>query len=320
MNEKSTHIKKIVVTGALGHIGSRLFRSLPDTFPAAEFVLLDDFTTQRYISLFNLPQNGRYCFFEIDVLKNDLEEFFSGADAVIHLAAITNAAGSFEIREQVEEVNFSGTEKVANACLKTGTPLLFLSTTSVYGTQTEVVDENCSEEELQPQSPYAESKLRAEKYLNELGQSEGLRYVICRFGTIFGTSPGMRFHTAVNKFIWQACLGIPLTVWSSALDQQRPYLDLEDAVRALGFIIANDMFDREIFNVLTLNATVREIVAEIRKQVPDLQVELVDAPIMNQLSYQVSCAKFCECGFRFAGDLEKRVAESVALLQGVRRW
>lgn len=311
---------KIVITGALGHIGSRLIRTLPVAFPAAEVVMLDDLSTQRYPSLFDLPPDGRYRFVECDVLQEDLAPYVEDAAAVIHLAAITNAAGSFDNAQQVEQVNFSGTERVARACLKGGAPLLFLSTTSVYGTQRGLVDEACADDELRPQSPYADSKLRAEKLLQELGRQEGLRFVTCRFGTIFGTSPGMRFHTAVNKFIWQACLGIPLTVWSSALDQQRPYLDLEDAVRAMEFIIARDLFDRDVYNVLTLNATVREIVAEIRNWVPDLKVELVDVPIMNQLSYQVACDKFRALGFRFSGDLPRRVGESVALLKGVRRW
>jgi len=311
---------KIVVTGALGHIGSCLIRTLPDRFPGAEIVLLDDLSTQRYCSLFNLPAQGRYRFIEADVLIADLGGIFRDASAVVHLAAITNAAGSFQNAEQVEQVNFAGTERVARACLRVGTPLLFLSTTSVYGTQAEVVDEACTAGELQPQSPYAESKLRAEHLLQTLGREEGLRFVTCRFGTIFGPSPGMRFHTAVNKFIWQACQGTPLTVWRSALDQQRPYLDLQDAVRAIEFIIARDLFDREVYNVLTVNATVSEIVDAIRGCVPDLAVSLVDARIMNQLSYTVSCEKFSALGFQFTGNLASRVAESVALLRGVRQW
>jgi nucleoside-diphosphate-sugar epimerase len=309
---------KIVVTGALGHIGSRLIRALPDRFPEDEIVLLDDFLTQRYCSLFNLPEHGRYRFLEGDVLTADLDKLFSGARVVVHLAAITNAAGSFQNAVQVEQVNFEGTDRVARACARTGVPLLFLSTTSVYGTQEAVVDEDCTPEELKPQSPYAESKLRAEQLLQRLRQEQGLRFITCRFGTIFGTSPGMRFHTAVNKFIWQACLGIPLTVWSSALDQQRPYLDLEDAVRAIEFIIEKDLYDGEIYNVLTTNATVREIVDTIRECVPDVEVSLVDSAIMNQLSYTVSCVKFTALGFSFTGDLPQRVAESVALLKMVR--
>jgi nucleoside-diphosphate-sugar epimerase len=311
---------KIVVTGALGHIGSQLIRLLPDSFPKAEILLIDDLSTQRYASLFALPTHGSYRFIEADILSADLEELFHDAAAVVHLAAITNAVGSFENATQVEQVNYAGTERVARTCVQTGAPLLFLSTTSVYGTQAEVVDESCSVKELQPQSPYAASKLRAEQLLHTLGTEAGLRFVTCRFGTIFGPSPGMRFHTAVNKFIWQACLGLPLTVWSSALDQRRPYLDLEDAVRAIEFIIARDLFDGEVYNVLTVNATVREIVQAIREFVPDLAVSLVDARIMNQLSYEVSCAKFTALGFRFTGDLRLRVSETVSLLKGARSW
>jgi UDP-glucose 4-epimerase len=311
---------KIVITGALGHIGSRLIRTLPDRFPGSQILMVDDLSTQRYCSLFNLPEHGRYRFLEADVLTADLGEIFRDADVVVHLAAITNAAGSFQNVKQVEQVNFEGTDRVAQACARTRVPLIFLSTTSVYGTQAEVVDEDCTQEELKPQSPYADSKLRAEQLLQSLGREQGLRFVTCRFGTIFGVSPGMRFHTAVNKFIWQACMGIPLTVWTSALDQQRPYLDLEDAVRAIAFIIEKGLYDGEIYNVLTTNATVRVIVDSIKECVPDVEVSLVDSRIMNQLSYTVSCRKFSSLGFEVKGDLRRRVAESVALLKGVRSW
>ena len=311
---------KIVITGALGHIGSRLLQTFPGLLPEAEIVLLDNLLTQRYCSLFDLPPKGRYRFLEADVLTADLAAVFTGADAVVHLAAITNAEGSFQIQQEVERVNFEGTRRVAEACIATGAPLIFLSTTSVYGTQAQVVDENCSAAELNPQSPYAESKLRAEQLLSRLGEEQGLRFVSCRFGTIFGSSPGMRFHTAVNKFIWQACQGIPLTVWASALDQKRPYLDLEDAARALHFIIERELFDQETYNVLTLNATVREVVSAITEFVPDTRVSLVESQIMNQLSYTVSSEKFRGMGFEFSGELRKRVAQSVQLLSGVRRW
>lgn len=310
---------KIVVTGALGHIGSRLIRTLPDSFPAAEITMVDDLATQRYCSLFNLPAHGNYRFLEADVMTADLDAIMTGADVVIHLAAITNAAGSFEIAGQVEKVNFEGTKLVARACLRTGAALMFFSSTSVYGTQAEVVDEECSLEELKPQSPYAESKLRSEEMLKDMA-TEGLRFISCRFGTIFGVSPGMRFHTAVNKFAWQACLGLPLTVWSTVLDQKRPYLDLEDAVRAINFIIERDLFDGQIYNILTINATVRQVVETIREFVPDLEVSLVDARIMNQLSYTVACEKFARLGFQVTGDLRRQLGDTIAMLRGVRSW
>ena len=310
-------LKKILITGALGHIGSRLIHSLkPGDFE--EVVLVDNLSTQRYPSLFNLPRHVPFRFVEADVLTADLGDLLRGSDVVIHLAAIANAAGSFDIQKQVEQVNYDGTVRIARACIDNGAKLVFLSTTSVYGTQDEIVDEACSVENLRPQSPYAESKLRAERMLQLLGQNEGLGFVTCRFGTIYGISPGMRFHTAVNKFIWQACLGQPITVWRTALHQKRPYLELGDAVRALRFIVKTERFDNEIYNVLTDNLTVNQIVETIKEFVPDIRVELVDSRIMNQLSYTVLCDKFRQLGFRFEGKIRNGVGESVSLLHGLR--
>jgi nucleoside-diphosphate-sugar epimerase len=307
----------VVITGALGHIGSRLIHSLvPGEF--GRVLLVDNLRTQRYCSLFRLPRGVPFEFVEADICTDNLQRLFSGSDAVIHLAAITNAAGSFENSEEVERVNLAGTERVANACAAAGCRLIALSTTSVYGVSAGVVDEDCPAEQLKPQSPYAESKLRAERLLRALGQSDGLRFVTCRFGTIYGTSIGMRFHTAVNKFAWQACLGKPLTVWRAALDQLRPYLDLGDAVDALKFILQTDRFDNNVYNVLTENATVRQVVAAIRRSIPGVQVEEVDSPIMNQLSYTVSCEKFRRLGFTFRGSLEAGIRETIDLLAGVQ--
>jgi UDP-glucose 4-epimerase len=190
----------------------------------------------------------------------------------------------------------------------------------VYGTQAEEVDEECGLDELKPQSPYADSKLRSENMLKIMEKEQKLRFISCRFGSIFGVSPGMRFHTAVNKFAWQACMGIPLTVWTTVLDQKRPYLDLEDAVRAINFIIGRDLFDGQIYNILTVNATVRQLVDTIREFVPDLEVTLVDARIMNQLSYTVSSEKFSKLGFQPAGNLRRQLGATVSMLRGVRRW
>lgn len=305
---------KIVVTGGLGHIGSKLIRDLPASFPGAEIVVIDNMLTQRYASLFNLPGAGRYNFIEGDIMKYDMTSVLAGAECLIHLAAITDAASSFEHPEKVEEVNLKGTEIMAAACQKAGVPLVFISTTSVYGTQAEKVDENCSLDELKPQSPYADSKLKAEQFLQEMGRTAGLKFIICRFGTIFGISEGMRFHTAVNKFVWQAVFDKPITVWRTALDQNRPYLDLKDAVRAFSFIIEKKLYDRQVYNVLTLNASVRQITDAIQAEKGQIKIEYVDSKIMNQLSYHVLNDKFAGLGFKFTGDLKASLRESIRLL------
>jgi len=306
---------KIVVTGALGHIGSRLIRELPNFFKNAEIVMIDNMKTQRYASLFNLPETGSYRFIEGDVTTMDLKPALTGADAVVHLAALTDAAGSFGRADEVEKVNFAATKCVAEACSEVGVPMIHASSTSVYGTQNDVVDEFCGADELNPQSPYAETKLREEALIAAMCSKGDLRAVTFRNGTIFGTSPGMRFHTAVNKFCWQAVMGQPLTVWRTAYDQKRPYLDLSDAVRAIAFVIEKDLFDGYIYNVVTVNATVHNVVDVIRQNVPNLDVGFVDNKIMNQLSYEVLNTRMLDLGFFFQGDIVAEVGKTLSVLK-----
>jgi UDP-glucose 4-epimerase len=309
---------KIVVTGALGHIGSSLIRAFPIYFPNAEIVLLDNLVTQRFTSLFNLPAIGRYRFHEADVREADLRRLFEDAHVVVHLAATTDAAGTANNPAAVEANNYHATEKVAAACSESGSRLVHLSSTSVYGTQEATVSEDCAPEDLKPQSPYAETKLKEENLVRSL-KTKGLKAIICRFGTIFGPSPGMRFHTAVNKFCWQAVMGQPLSVWRTAYDQKRPYLALSDAVRAIPHIIEHDLFDGRIYNVLTLNATVREVVDAVRQFAPRVKISFVDSPIMNQLSYEVSAQRFLERDFVFTGDLRRGIGETISLLRAAHQ-
>jgi UDP-glucose 4-epimerase len=308
---------RFVVTGGLGHIGSRLIRELPRRFRGAEVVIVDNLATQRYPSLFDLPDEGRYRFVEADATTVALEPLLDGADAVINLAAITDAAGSFANREKVERDNYGITERVALACVKVGAPLITASSTSVYGTQKSRVDEDCEASDLAPQSPYAETKLREEALVARLAAEQGLKATIFRYGTIFGVSPGMRFHTAVNKFCWQAVLGQKLTVWRTAYDQMRPYLDLSDAVGAIAFAIEKKMFDARVYNVVTSNHTVRDVVEAIRARVPSTEVTFVDERIMNQLSYEVDNTRMLAAGFTFEGSLQNGLAETIARLRNM---
>ena len=305
---------KLIVTGALGHIGSRIIRELPVLFPGVEIVMIDNMATQRYPSLFDLPAHGLYTFIEGDILTLDLDSLFSEADAVIHLAAITDATSSFNNQEKVQHNNYTTSLRVSESCVNSNVNMFLISSTSVYGTQEKQVDENCRCEELKPQSPYAETKLKEEALIKDKIEKEGLRAVILRLGTIFGTSPGMRFHTAVNKFCWQAVMGQPLTIWKTAFDQKRPYLDLVDAIRVIAFFLKKNNFDGRVYNVVTLNSTVREMVGIIRGFIPELNTEFVDSQIMNQLSYEVINKRLVEESFVFQGDIEKGIKDTILLL------
>lgn len=307
---------KILITGALGHIGSKLIRTLPQQFDDLEVVMIDNLSTQRFCSLFDLPDNVQYSFIQSNVKTVDWLNTLQNVDSVVHLAALTDAAGTADKPEEVHQNNFESTKLLADACLSAGVPFIFPSSTSVYGSQDEVVDEDCKE--LKPQSPYAECKIREENYLKDLCK-KGLQAVICRLGTIYGTSPGMRFHTAVNKFCWQAAMNQPVTVWETALHQKRPYLALEDCCSALCWIIQNKLYNAEVYNIVSNNFTVQNVLDEIRLHRPSLIVELVQHKIMNQLSYEVLSDKFCVTGFSFKGQLSSGIADTIAFLKNANR-
>jgi len=306
---------RIVITGALGHIGSRLIRELPLHFSGIDIVMIDNLKTQRYASLFGLPDVARYHFIEGDVTSMELTPILSDADVVIHLAALTDAAASFDQPEEMERVNYTATKRVAEACANAKIPMIHASSTSVYGTYKGKVDETCGDEDINPQSPYAEAKRNEEILIADMCNSGELQAMSFRFGTIFGTSPGMRFHTAVNKFCWQAIMGSPLTVWKTAYEQKRPYLDLGDAVRAIAFIIENKLFDGKIYNAVTVNATVHEVVDQICRHVSDVSVNFVDSRIMNQLSYHVLNTRLSAKGFEMKGDLGRAIKETLESLK-----
>lgn len=305
---------RIVITGALGHIGSRLVRMLPTHFPNVELLLIDNFSTQRYCSLFELPQNVKINFYEIDVRTNNIFPLLSQADIVVHLAAITDATNSVNDPTFTREHNVSSTVNVARACIAAKAKLIHLSSTSVYGSQRHLVDEFCPENELIPQSPYAEAKLIEEHAIRKFGENEDFRAVSLRFGTVFGASPGMRFHTAINKFVFQAAMKQPLTVWRTAENQKRPYLHIDDAVSALVHVIEKDLFDGSVYNVLTENATVGEILDIIRLDIHSLKIHYVDHEIMNQLSYRVDDRRFRITGYMPQGTLKNGIQDVLRLL------
>jgi nucleoside-diphosphate-sugar epimerase len=163
---------KILITGALGHIGSKIIRDLAKKYHDKKIIMIDNLMTHRYASLFDLPKSGKYNFIQKNIKEFEFESILNPNDIVIHLAAITDAAGSVNRADELEENNFNTTFQVANACLKSGASLITLSSTSVYGTQKSLVSEDCSDDELKPQSPYATTKLKEEKLVNDLTKKD----------------------------------------------------------------------------------------------------------------------------------------------------
>jgi nucleoside-diphosphate-sugar epimerase len=292
---------KILITGAAGHIGSKLITKFKKN---DKIFVVDSMFSARYPSLFFCNLKKKVFFIDKDILKiKNLDQVINHVDLVIHLAAFTDATNSVENSKIYLQHNFSITKKIIDCCLKLRKKIIFISSTSIYGTQKKLVDENCSKKDLNPQSPYAQSKLLEENYIKYLSKSKNLKSIILRFGTVYGFSMGMRFHTAVNKFCYQAALNQKLTVWKTALNQKRPYLNLNDAINFIKFVIKKNIFNSEIYNVVSGNYKVSDVIKVIKKIKKNLKVNYVNSPIMNQFSYEVSNNKAKKLGFKFKPKL-----------------
>ena len=198
--------------------------------------------------------------------------------------------------------------------LKKKAKLIHLSSTSIYGSQSSLVDEDC--DFLKPQSPYADVKLLEEKYLKKK-ENRKLKYITLRLGTITGVSKGMRFHTAVNKFCYKTILKEEVPIWNNAMDQYRPYLSLSDAIKTFIYIINNNFFNREIYNVLTNNYTVREILKMIKNNNFSIRIKKTKSPILNQNSYKVSDKKIKKFKINFNKHIKKDIKETLSLLKSL---
>ena len=303
----------VVVTGALGHIGSALVRDIIDKCHVKKLILLDNLSTSRYASLFNLDANFEIFFVQHD-LRNDINKVITcDVDYVIHLAALTEPSLSAKEPDTFIEHNIKATESVLKFCQDKAAKYIGISSTSIYGTSGNDLSEEDIFEHGLIQSPYAKCKLMEEKLVEEYINKHNIDATILRFGTIFGVSIGMRFHTAVNRFCWDASMNATISVWKTAINQSRPYLDLIDATNSIIFAMNSENTSKQIFNVVTCHKTVTDIINIIKDIKPLLEVNLVESPIMNNLSYTLSTKKIENIGFHHSGSMERAAIETLQL-------
>jgi nucleoside-diphosphate-sugar epimerase len=228
---------------------------------------------------------------------------------------MTNAEKSFGKEKEMFKNNINCLKTVINFCKKNNSKLIHLSSTSVYGKQADIVDENCEKKYLKPQSPYAKIKLVEEEMLKKA--SKKIKYNTFRFGTICGISKGIRFHTAVNKFCLNASIGENINVYKTALHQYRPYLSLKDAFKVFKFSIEKNFFANDIFNCLSGNFTVNQILNKIKKYKKNINIKLVSATIMNQLSYHVSNEKLNSEGLKLKSNIDRDIKDTLSLFKNI---
>ncbi len=302
---------KLLITGACGHIGSYLVENVFKLKKIKEVVLIDNFNTNRYHVLFNLDKKIKFFFYEIDLSTSKLDKI-KKVDYVIHCASQTNAEASFSKKKEMYRNNINCMKNIINYCKRTKAKLIHISSTSVYGKQVKIVNED-DEKLLKPQSPYADIKLIEEKLLKKNKRS--LNYMTFRFGTIAGVSKGMRFHTAINKFCINASLNKDIEIYKTAYNQYRPYLSLNDAFKVIKFCINKNCFKNDIYNALSGNFTVKEIIQTIKKYKKNIKIKFVKAKIMNQLSYHVESKKLKKLGLTLNSAIKKDIKETLKIFK-----
>tara|TARA_B100001250_G_scaffold65029_1_gene51450 strand:- start:6116 stop:7039 length:924 start_codon:yes stop_codon:yes gene_type:complete len=306
---------KILVTGACGHIGSYFLENVHKIKKVKKTILVDNLESNRFTSLFNNLKKNNLNFYKRDLNDRKSLNDIKNIDVVIHLASMTNAAKSFGKEKEMFSNNLNCLDTVIDFCLKNKSKLIHLSSTSVYGKQTNIVDENCEERFLLPQSPYAKIKLIEEKKLLKLKNK--ISYNTFRFGTIAGVSKGIRFHTAVNSFCINAALNEKINVYKNAMDQYRPYLSVRDAFKVFKFCIEKNFFNNDIFNALSGNFTVRQILNKIKKYKKKINIKYVDTPLLNQLSYHVDQSKIQKYGLKLNADITLDIKNTINLFKNI---
>lgn len=226
----------VLITGGAGFIGS----SLADNLLSRGYKVIvvdnfDDFYPRelKQKNVANNLNNKRYKLYEEDINDFDAMEKIFGEnkiDFVYHLAAKANVRKSFENPEAYFETNVNGTENILKCCVKYKVKkFIATSSSSVYGAAD---DEKFSEdmENLQPISPYAESKLKMEALIKEYSDKYNLKSVIVRPFTVFG--PRQRPDLAICKFIRKISADEPIDVYGDG-SSSRDYTYISDMVFGL---------------------------------------------------------------------------------------
>ncbi len=282
----------IVVTGAAGYVGGVLTRRL----------LADGETTVVGVDLCGMDHGAegvreildhpRFTLVRADVRDTSvIEPLLEGADAVVHLAAVVGDPAGRRDPERTRAINVGASENLIAAAKRQGVGhFVFVSTCSNYGvsdTDTLVTEDG----DLNPVSLYAETKVAVEKAL--LAERD-LPATVCRFATVYGVAPRMRFDLTVNQFTIEAVTKGVLEIYGEQF--WRPYVHVEDAARAVQLVLSKpETSVGRVYNVghSGENYTKRMMYELLKERLPELQAAWVEVD-EDPRSYKVSFERIKE--------------------------
>ena len=304
---------RILVTGGAGFIGSHLCQRLLQL--GHSIAVIDNFSDfyPRELKLRNLREvlgYGSVGFHEVDICDSGrLDAIFDGfrPEAVIHLAAEAGLRRSLQLPLQYERANVYGTLSCLESCRNFSVNrFIFASSSSVYGATSNVPFRE-DDEALYPLSPYAASKLAAEKMCYVYAHLYGLRTFCLRLFTVYG--PRQRPDLAIRKFIEHIESGTPITMFGDG-SSGRDYTYVADIVNGVVKTLECDA-QFEIINLgnsspVTLNQMIGTLENTLGKKA------IVQRKPWNASESPVTCASIKKAARLLGYRPETSFAEGIA--------
>ncbi len=250
------------ITGGAGFIGSHLADAL--VARGHNVTILDNLSTGTLKNLGRVIEQVE--FVEGDIRNQDLvEKLVQKADVALHMAA---ALGVQTIMHQTVEsvsTNFTGSEVVMNAALKFDKRLIIASTSEIYGKNPkQPLSETDDRVVGTPQKirwTYADAKALEEAIAYALFTTHGLKQTTLRFFNTVGPRQTGRYGMVVPRFVEAALKNEPIPVHGDGT-QSRVFCHVEDVVRAVLGVIADDTTIGQVFNVGGVGETTIQQLAE----------------------------------------------------------
>jgi nucleoside-diphosphate-sugar epimerase len=239
-------IKKALVTGGAGFIGSHLVDALIDL--GCDVGVVDDLSTGRLSNLQHLQDRIEFC-------KGDIRDFdamqrmASGCDAIFHLAAMVSVPQTVEDPVVSSAINDTGTLMVLEAARQAGVGRVVLSSScAVYGDDPEVPKHE--KMALKPQSPYAVQKLTNELHSGLYSELYGLETVCLRYFNVFGPrqDPSSPYSGVISIFMTRAAEKTKPIIYGDG-NQYRDFIFVKDVVQANLNAAVGQGISGEIFNI-----------------------------------------------------------------------
>lgn len=235
-------MKKVLVTGADGFIGSHLVETLLDEgYEVRAFVLYNSFNTWGWLDTFPKEKLDKIEIFTGDVRDpNAVRKAMQGMDAVFHLAALIAIPYSYYAPDAYVDTNIKGTLNVLQAARDLETErVLVTSTSEVYGTAQYVpIDEK---HPFQGQSPYSATKIGADRIAESFYRSFGLPVTIVRPFNTYG--PRQSARAVIPTIITQLLSGskeirlgslTPTRDFNYVKDTARGFLEIYRSPKTIG--------------------------------------------------------------------------------------